>query len=118
MNTKQSPRSVAAFILCSLTLVGCSTPTTVSLKGTPGTQVSGRYRASHASSDFAGAAAWQMDFGRQRLEEFEFRKATLSHSVDLDIRRGSTSLVHATAEPGTIGLRARKENGWKVETLK
>jgi hypothetical protein len=80
--------------------------------------VSGSYRATHVSSDFNGTAAWQMEFNqRQRLEEFEFRKATLGSSVDLEIRQGRTRLVHATAEPGVLGLRVRSIDGWTVERL-
>jgi hypothetical protein len=58
-----------------------------------------------------------MDLGGQRLEEFEFRKASVGHSVELDIRQGNKRLVHATAGPGTAGLRVREEDGWKVEAL-
>jgi hypothetical protein len=108
----------APLVLFSLVFVGCSTITTVRLTGTPGAQVSGHYRADHVSSDFAGTADWQMDFDGRRLEEFEFRKATPGHSVDLDIRQGDRQLVHATAEPGVLGLRVRNENGWRVEILK
>jgi hypothetical protein len=118
MKTTSTLSYLALLVFVSLALVGCGTTTTVSLTGTPGTQVSGHYRANHVSSDFAGTAAWQMSFDRQHLEDFEFRKATLGHSVDLDIRRGGRLLVHATAEPGTLGLRVRKESGWRVETLK
>jgi len=87
------------------------------LEGTPGAQVSGHYRATHVSSDFAGTAAWQMDLGRQSLEEFEFRKTTAGDSVDLDIRQGRKQLVHATAAPGVRGLRVRNEGGWRVEII-
>ena len=117
---KPAPSSppIALLVMISLLLVGCRTTTTVRLTGTPGTQVHGHYRANHLCSDFAGSADWKMDFGRQQLEEFEFSKVTLGHSVHLDIRQGRSQLVHATAEPGVPGLRVRKEGGWRVETLK
>lgn len=108
----------AAIVLCSLAVAGCSTTTTARLTGPPNTLVTGHYRATHSSSDFAGPAPWQLDFGTQRLEEFEFRKADPERSVDLEIRQGQTSLVHTTAAPGTLGLRARRDNGWTVEVLR
>src|SRR6185503_5964446 len=116
---KPTPSSdyLALFVLISLALVGCGTTTSVRLTGPPGVQVSGRYRAAHVNSDFAGAADWRMDFGRQRLEAFEFRKNTLAHSVNLEIREGDRAVVQATAEPGVPGLRVRNEGGWKVEKL-
>ncbi len=118
MKTTPSSGCLALIVLISLALVGCGTTTSVRLAGPPGAQVSGHYRAAHVSSDFAGAADWKMDFGRQRLEEFEFRKNTLGHSVDLEIRQGDRPVVHATAEPGVPGLRVRNEGGWKVEKLR
>lgn len=119
MKTISSSSFSVLLALCGLLLVGCATATntTVKLTGTPGTQVKGHYRATHLTSDFSGTAAWQMDLGRQQLHEFEFRKLTPADSVDLEIRRGRTTLVHATAEPGTVGLRARDEGGWKVEPV-
>src|SRR6187431_2760550 len=100
MNTTSSSRCLALLILFSLVLAGCGTTTTVRLTGTPGTHVTGRYQADHVSSDFAGTAGWKMDFDGRRLEEFEFRKTTLEHSVDLDIHQGRKRMVHATADPG------------------
>jgi hypothetical protein len=118
MKITPSPSSVAFCLLATLVLVGCGTSTTVRLTGTPGTQVSGSYRATHCSSDFAGTAGWQIDLGSQRLEEFEFQKTGVEQSVGLEIRRGRRFLVQATAEPGTRGLRVRPAEGWRVETVK
>ena len=106
-------------LLFTLVLYGCSTPdTTVRLTGSEGSQVSGQYRATHVSSHFTGSANWQMNFGQQRLEEFEFQKGAAEQSVDLEIRRGGSLLVQATSQPGTSGLRVRRDQGWKVETVR
>ncbi len=117
MNSTPSPISLALCLLVSFVLVGCSTTTTVKLTGTPGTQVTGHYRATQVSSDFSGTPAWQMEFANQQLEEFEFQKTALEQSVALEIRRGRKVLVQATAEPGMRGLRVRHADGWRVEAL-
>lgn len=118
MKTKAPRINPTVFFLCAFALVGCGTTTTVRLTGSPGTQVTGHYRASHVSSDFAGGVGWQMSFGRQDLQEFEFRKAGAEQAVDLEIRQGRKVMVKATSEPGTIGLRVRHSDGWKVETVR
>ena len=102
----------------SLLAVGCGKTTRVRLSGSPGTQVSGHYTATHVSSEFHGNANWQMSFPNQRLEEFEVKKASPDDSVDLDISQDRNHLVHATAEPGVRGLRVRNDGGWQVEKLK
>jgi hypothetical protein len=118
MNLFFSRACLALVFVLSVLTVGCGHTTRVRLSGSPGTQVSGHYTATHLSSEFHGNANWQMSFPNQRLEEFEVKKAALDDSVDLDISQDRNPLVHATAEPGVRGLRVRNNGGWTVEKLK
>ncbi len=51
------------------------------------------------------------------LQAIEFRKAKPEQSVDLEILEGRTRVLHATAGPGTTGLRVRNDGTWKIERI-
>ena len=112
--------SIPIALLCgaSLLLAGCSTSTKMKLSGSPGSTFSGQYRAGSSSFDVSGAVPFVVEVPSTSLEECLFLKTDPEKILTLEIRRGKTQFLEVSAQPGTLGIRARDDDGWHYQILK